>query len=46
MEKCLCGHEYQKLKIFIENYYFFYFQTQQFQLKIIFMLKYRVFYVE
>ena len=38
MEKGLCEHEYQKLKIFILNYYF-YFQTQQFQLKIIFMLK-------
>ena len=31
-------HENQKLKIFIVNYYF-YFQTKQFELKIIFMLK-------
>ena len=34
----LCVLENQKLKIFIVNYYF-YFQTKQFELKIILMLK-------
>ena len=34
----LCEHENQKLKIIIVNYYFN-FQTKQFELKIIFMLK-------
>ena len=34
----LCEHENQKLKILIVNYYF-YFQTKQFELKLIFMLE-------
>ena len=34
----LCEHENQKLTVLIVNYYF-YFQTKQFELKIIFMLE-------
>ena len=38
----LCEYENQKLTILIVNYYF-YFQTKQFELKIIFILKQCIF---